>query len=199
MYDQTVKLSVEQVRNIVALREKLQAKAVSLEEELVDIRLNITALDAALARSSFTKASEYTTDDTPQPDPVTPEQTQTKTPTPKPESVQIQIGEDTIGSIRTYPDRIVVDLEDTINVTKQTPPFESFFVNRIIGGMRRKDEGEVKSGNLKDEEKISCDVETDGGRMRAITISNYRTEERAQEISNTVRWVLNRMRQNVGR
>lgn len=193
-----MKLSVEQVRNIVALREKLQARAASLEEELEDVRLNITALDTALARSSFTKASEYAVDDTPQPDPVIPEQKQTIPPAPKPESVQIQIGDDTIGSIRTYPDRIVVDLEDTISVTKQTPPFESFFVNRIIGGMRKKDEEEVKSGNLKADEKISCDVETDGGRIRAITISNYRTEERAQEISNTVRWVLNRMRQNVG-
>lgn len=168
-----------------------------MEEELEDVRLNVTALDAALARSSFTKASEYTADDAPQPGPAAPEQA--KTPAPKPESVQIQIGEDTIGSIRTYPDRIVVELEDTINVTKQTPPFESFFVNRIIDGMRKKDEEEAKSGNLKDDAKISCDIETSGGRMRAIIISNYRTEERAQEISNTVRWVLNRMRQNVGR
>ena len=191
-----MKLSVEQVKNIVALRVKLQARAVTLEEELEDIRLNITALDAALARSSFTKASEYTVYDDKDDTVAEPESTIPEPATSKPESVQIQVGKDIIGSIRTYPDRIVVDLEDTINVTKQTPPFESFFVNRIIGGMRKKDQEEAKSGNLKDSEMISCDIETSDGRMRAIVVSNYRTEDRAQEIAKTVKWVLNRMRKN---
>lgn len=191
-----MKLSGEQVQSIVDLREKLLAKSASLKEELKDIQLNITALDAALARSSFTKASEYSVDDAPRQDSAMPEPEESEPPTPKPESVQIQMGDDTIGNIRTYPDRIVVDLDDTVNVTKQTPPFESFFLGRIIGGMRKKDEDMIKSGDLDDEEIISCHVETHGSRMRAITISNYRTEERAQEITSTVRWVLNRMRQN---
>lgn len=191
-------LNAEQIKSMAALREKLQEKAASLEEELEDARLGIIALDAALTGSSFTKASEYVPDaDTPSqssdvPDAAVMENNQPAATTPTEPDVErelLQAGDHTIGDIRTYPDRIVISLD--ADISEDTPPFRTFFMNRIIEGMKKKDAAEVAAGQL--ETSISCTVQSEAGRMTSIIIRDYRTEERAREISSTARWVLNRM------
>ena len=236
---ETVKLSAEQIRGIAALREKLHGRVIQLHEELEETNLNIAALDAALKRSSFTKASEYTPQDegeseeppAPQADipheaaapPETaapshaaeppapqadipheaaaPPETAAPShaaepPAPAPQPITAAEEDTTIGSIRTYPDRIVVKMEEGVAIPTDTSPFRTFFLDRVLGEMEKKDAAEVDAGLLPAGSALSFEIDDPGGRIRGMTITNYRTDERAREIDSTVRWVLNRMLEN---
>lgn len=197
-----MKLSDEQVRDIVVLRGKLKERAAELQEELEMTNLNIIALDSALKRSSFTKASEYTPDDTPPPAALQEEPAEAQPPDqdqPEEQSRPITTGSgEVVGRISTGSDRISIVLEPDVNVSEETPPFRSFFLSRIIGEMKRKDSQEVEAGKLGPESAIACEVRSEDGCIREIAITNYRLEERAREIASTTKWVLSRMLEHAG-
>ena len=214
-----MKLSAEQIRGIAALRERLHERVMRLHEELEEANLNIAALDAALTRSSFTKASEYTPQDDGEPaDSVVaaeapaevkmppPAETPVETPTtedpvrtadPAPQVITAAKGDAPIGSLYRYPDRMVIVLNEDISISTETYPFKTFFLDRVVDEMRRKDAAEVDAGRIAADLAMSCKVEAPDGRIDRITITNYRTDERAREIDSTARWVLNRMLENV--
>ena len=81
-----------------------------------------------------------------------------------------------------------------INLNVNTTPFKSFFLNRILEGMKTKDEEKVGQGQIKESESLNYQVEQDNnGLIKRIIINNYRERERLNEIFNTSTWVFTRM------
>jgi hypothetical protein len=75
-----------------------------------------------------------------------------------------------------------------------TPPFRSFFLNRILDGMKSKDEEKNRNGEIRDSEVLDYQVDNDlQGIIKSVTITNYREKERLQDILSTVTWVLSKM------
>lgn len=91
--------------------------------------------------------------------------------------------------------------EDAININIGTPPFRSFFLNRILHGMKTKDLDKVNQGQLSESDIISFDITTekDNDILRKISIKNYREKERVNEIFNTAAWVFTRMLEKSGK
>ena len=87
-----------------------------------------------------------------------------------------------------------------INLNVNTPPFKSFFLNRILEGMKTKDMEKLSNGQIKESELLNYDIEEDSnGLIKRIIINNYRENERLNEIFNTSAWVFTRMIEKVGR
>jgi hypothetical protein len=85
-------------------------------------------------------------------------------------------------------------LVNDINLNINTPPFKSFFLNRILEGMNSKDKEKIQKGEIDESEIIDYKVDNDeNGRINSVTISNYRERERLNEIFNTATWVFTRM------
>ncbi len=181
-----------QIRDIAALREKLQEKADKMREELEMTDLNIVALDSILKRSSFVKASSYTPDSAP----ATPSHPESSSPKALTKDITNAAG-DTIATMHTYPNKISIILDDAIRVTESTPPFQSFFVNRILDTMKKRDEQDVSAGNLDTAASMRHEILNEDGHIREIIIHNYRLEDRVREISGTIKWALTRMQENV--
>ena len=99
-----------------------------------------------------------------------------------------------IANAHVTPGRVSITLDESLEVDESTPPFKSFFLDRIIGEMKRKD-GEAALGDS----AISCVVNKDGTLIREIIVDNYRQRERADEIISTAGWSLNKMLDNAGR
>jgi hypothetical protein len=76
-----------------------------------------------------------------------------------------------------------------VNLKVDTPPFKSFFLNRILEGMKVKD----TSQGMKELDALNYKVEEDNGAIKRIVINNYRDKDRLQEIFNTSSWVFTRM------
>jgi hypothetical protein len=87
-----------------------------------------------------------------------------------------------------------IPLLNDINLNVNTPPFKSFFLNRILEGMKSKDKEKIQKGEIDESEIIDYKVDNDeNGKINSVTISNYRERERLNEIFNTATWVFTRM------
>ncbi len=83
-----------------------------------------------------------------------------------------------------------------MDIEADTPPLKSFFIDRIIAEMKRKDSSEVQRGKIQPESAIDFIINKNGSQIREIIVKNYRQKERVNEIINTVGWSLTRMLEN---
>lgn len=104
------------------------------------------------------------------------------------------------------PDAVVIVPAPGINLNANTPPFKSFFLNRILEGMKNKDAEKVSQGALSESDALNYKVEEDdsgggssSGIIKRIVINKYREKDRLQEIFNTSAWVFTRMLEKSGR
>ena len=88
-------------------------------------------------------------------------------------------------------------LDDGITIDADTPPFKSFFIDRIIGEMKKKDVTEAESGKIQKESVIDYRVNKNGTDIREIIVRNYRQKERVNELINTAGWSLSKMLENI--
>jgi light-regulated signal transduction histidine kinase (bacteriophytochrome) len=98
------------------------------------------------------------------------------------------------------PDAVVIVPAPSVDLNANTPPFKSFFLNRILEGMKNKDAEKVSQGALGEADALNYKVEEDAsGIIKQIVINKYREKDRLQEIFNTSAWVFTRMLEKSGR
>jgi hypothetical protein len=104
-------------------------------------------------------------------------------------------------------DTVVIVPVSGINLNVNTPPFKSFFLNRILEGMKSKDAEKVSQGALRESDALNYKVEEEDGDsggggsgiIKRIVINKYREKDRLQEIFNTSAWVFTRMLEKSGK
>ena len=179
-----MKFSDEQIRDMLELKEELTEKIIKYREQIEKLERNISVLDTILKQSSFTKASELTRN--------------AAKVIKQERKVAITKNSDgtTIANAFVTNDEVSIVLEDNVTLDPETPPLKSFFIDRIIGEMKKKDIQQVESGKIKKDDVINCMINNSGSKIREIIIKNYRQKERVDEIINTATWSLTRMIEN---
>ena len=128
-----MKFSEEQIKEIVALRENMLQQVDKHQEGIEMLEKNIIVLDGFLKGSSFTKASQLKIKDKVkaieehvEPEHVEPEHVEN--------SIPIKRGNDgnIIANAYVTPDQVSIVLDEQITINADTPPFKSFFLDRII-------------------------------------------------------------------
>jgi hypothetical protein len=104
-----------------------------------------------------------------------------------------------LAEAQVSPDSVTIIPSPGVDLNANTPPFKSFFINRILEGMKAKDAERAGQGALKQPEILSYEVQEDNGAIKKITINNYREKERLNEIFNTSAWVFTRMLEKAGK
>ena len=89
--------------------------------------------------------------------------------------------------------RVEITPANGIKLNVNTQPFKSFFLNRILEGMKGRDVEKINRGEMKVSQDLDYQIEEKNGVINKIMISNYRDKERLNEIFNTSTWVLTRM------
>jgi len=191
-----MKFSEEQVKDIVALKESLIEQIDKHQESIEMLEKNITVLDLFLKDSSFTKASQLET--------VKKVEIQNETEIakkPEENSIPIKRGNDgkVIANAYVTPEQVSIVLDDEIEISDDTPPFKSFFLDRIIGEMKKKDVADAENGKIQKESIIDYIINKNGSDIREIIIKNYRQKERVNELINTAGWSLTRMLENINK
>ena len=190
-----MKFSEEQVRDIVALKESLVEQIDKHQEAMEMLEKNITTLDLFLKDSSFTKASQLGTTKEKPDNQIKPEIVK-KDPQNSIPIKRVNDGK-IIANAYVTPDQVSIVLDNEIEINADTPPFKSFFLDRIIGEMKRKDSAEAENGKIQKESIIDYIINKNGSEIREIIIKNYRQKERVTELINTVGWSLTRMLENI--
>jgi len=179
----------EQIQKILELKESIIDKMTKHQEELEFLERNLDILDVVLKGSSFTKASSL---------PRKEEQEIKIKEENKSESIPIKKNKngEIIANAFVTPEQISIILSEGIGLTDEMPPLRSFFIERIIGEMKKTDSADVKNGKIDQSAVIDCVINKNGPSIREIIIKNYRQKERLDEIINTATWSLTRMLEN---
>ena len=189
-----MKFSEEQIRDIVALKENLIEQIDKHQEGIEMIEKNIIVLDLFLKGSSFTKASQLEVKREVKPKIETIEK-------PVENSIPIKRVNDgkIIANAYVTPEKVSIVLDNEIVINADTPPFKSFFLDRIIGEMKKKDVAEAENGKIQKESVIDYIINKNGINIREIVIKNYKQKERINELINTAGWSLTRMLENINK
>lgn len=184
----------EQIRKMLELKETIIEKMSKYQDEIDFLQKNLEVLDVVLKGSSFTKASALAKNTTieEQPDIL---DTHEEPLEVKKQIIDSKDGE-VIANAFVTPDQVSIVLEDGIGLTPEIPPLKTFFIERIIGEMKKSDDVAVKDGKINQESVIDCIINKNGSAIREIIIKNYRQKERIDEIINTATWSLTRMVEN---
>jgi len=181
----------EQIQKILELKESIIDKMTKHQEELDFLERNLEMLDVVLKGSSFTKASSLPRKEEPK------QEIKVETENVS-ESIPIKKNKDgeVIANAIVTPEQVSIILNEGIGLTDETPPLRSFFIERIIGEMKKTDSADVKDGKIDESAVIDCVINKNGPSIREIIIKNYRQKERLDEIINTATWSLTRMLEN---
>ena len=185
----------EQIRKMLELKETIIEKMTKYQDEIDFLQKNLDVLDVVLKGSSFTKASSLAKN-------ITKQQERDILDTGGDDLLEVkkQIignkGGEVIANAFVTPDQVSIILEEGIGLTPEIPPLKTFFIERIIGEMKKSDNAAVKDGKINQESVIDCIINKNGSAIREIIIKNYRQKERVDEIINTATWSLTRMIEN---
>ena len=183
----------EQIRKMLELKETIIEKMSKYQDEIDFLQKNLEVLDVILKGSSFTKASALVKN-------ITEEEPDILDTHEDPLEVKKQIIDskdgEVIANAFVTPDQVSIVLEDGIGLTPEIPPLKTFFIERIIGEMKKSDDVAVKDGKINQDSVIDCIINKNGSAIREIIIKNYRQKERIDEIINTATWSLTRMVEN---
>lgn len=190
-----MKFSEEQVKEIVALRDNMMQQVDKHQEGIEMLEKNIVILDGFLKDSSFVKASKLKISNEPE------IEKNVEVPKTVEESIPIKRGNDgkIIANAYVTPDQVSIILEEQVLINADTPPFKSFFLDRIIGEMKKKDFVEAENGKIQKESIIDYIINKNGTDIREIIIKNYREKQRVTELINTAGWSLTRMLENISK
>jgi len=178
----SMKFSDEQIRDILQLKEHILDEIEKHKQEIEILEKNFNILNSILKESSFTKASDLSPKKTSSDSGIIP--------------LTKGVGGKIIANAHVTPDQVSIVLNDEIGLELDTPPFKSFFIDRIIAEMKRKDTADVQLGKIQPESVIDYVINKNGSKIREIIVKNYRQKERVNEIINTAAWSLTRMLEN---
>lgn len=212
--------SEDDIRRAAEVREWLVKEVTNKKEELDKLRDTLLIVDSLLKKTSFITASHLESSASNLKDRSATEYQslhKEETVQTKPsidsttKSTNTDYGQDDnqgveIRSLKRAKDNLLISnaeytstyvripLVNDINLNINTPPFKSFFLNRILEGMKSKDKEKIQKGEIDESEIIDYKVDNDeNGKINSVTISNYRERERLNEIFNTATWVFTRM------
>jgi len=205
-------LSEMEVKNLAELKRELEERILKTEKELLYLKTSLKLVDEALASTSFKPASKLMekpmAEPSPSyeetksrvepkiPEPFVPRATQTQpsatVPAEQSFPIKSKMGEDLATMFVGQSSVRIVPRHD-LGFSAKTPPFQSFFVDRVLGEMRRKDEMAVDSGAKDPSLIIDHEVKLEGDSIREIVIRNIDEEARLREIRSSIRWTLERM------
>ncbi|MGI0092013.1 MAG: hypothetical protein ACREBS_09905 [Nitrososphaerales archaeon] len=186
----------EEVKRAAELREWLESRISEAEMELSRLRDMQLIVDSVLRRTSFVPATDLKAPKPSNKEKVVEPPKMQEASAGSPEEVrQLRRAKDgmLIASAFVSSDKVIVVPSSDVGVSQTVPPFQTFFVNRILKGYESKDQELVTSGKLSQAEALAYDVEESNGNISKVTVKNYRDKARLNEILSTVNWAFTRM------
>jgi ribosomal protein L11 len=204
--------SDDDIKNAAEIREWLTKLIFEKQNEIERIKITLSLIDSVLKQGSFKTAANLNLNKKPFTDEKSTSiydesKKETNNPSFKKgngessqllETRQIKRMKDNtlIAQVEVSKEKIEIIPSESFSFNMDTPPFKSFFINRILEGMKNKDIDKVKQGQLSEMDVISFNTiqkENNDNILKKIEIKNYRDKDRINEIFNTVAWVFTRM------
>ena len=218
-------MSDAETRNLAELKKDIEERIAEAEKDLILLKTSLKLVDEALAKVSFQPASKLVerkesvpvaaepalrtrmeprvVDETRpfrEAQPVAPAPTVPAPSVAEEQAFPIKskMGED-LGVFYVGRNQIRIVPHAGLSFSIKTPPFQSFFVDRVIGEMHRKDEMAVDAGAKDPSSMIEHEIKLDGDAIREIIVRNIEEGARIRELRSSIRWTLERMMEKTPR
>ena len=197
--------SEDDIRRAAEIREWLMKQITEKQEEVERLRMTLTIIDNLLKQGSFKAAASIgfvtagpaataQVQQTRQPPRQQPAPTLKSSDNRDMRPLKRAKDDFVLANAEVSPSTVVLVPTSGVNLNANTPPFKSFFLGRILDGMKAKD----TSQGIKESDSLNYNVEEDSGTIKRVVINNYRDKDRLQEIFNTSSWVFTRMLEKSG-
>jgi len=167
----------EKIKKMVQFRIILEKRVQEMETELEGLRALLGFVNNMLLEGGFKRAEI--------PTPAPSEKLE------KPIPVKTGTGE-LLANLYIQEDSMRVLLVEEKKFNINTPPFTSFFVDRVLAKMQEKDQEAMKREEIIPNKMLSYNIIRDGDIVREIIIRNV-TSDRQRELKSTIRWTLEKM------
>jgi len=174
-------MSDDQLKRNAELKLWIENRIATMQEEMGMLKEALLVVDSSLRASSFRPASEVSSGPTGGGEPI-----------PEIRELKKDKGGETIAVAQITNTKLKIEPVTEVTLKSETPPFKSFLLGKILGGMKATDEAAAKAGSIRKGDELKFSVAEKGGKISSLTIENYR-EERLSEILSTVAWTLSRM------
>lgn len=189
--------SEEEIRRAAELKLWIESRIAELQGEIEKLKEAQAVVDSVLKKTSFKTAAELKIGAVPVPPrPVEVEARKIEEPAEVIKEVKPLKRTKNgylLANAHISPTQVAIVPADDVKLNSSTPPFKSFFVNRILEGMRGKDLEGISDGKLKQSDALAYDIEEKEGSISKIVVRNYRDRNRLNEIINTATWAFTRM------
>lgn len=197
--------SEDDIRRAAEIREWLMKQISDKQEEVERLRTTLTIIDNLLKQGSFKAAANIgfatgaVTTQVQAALPTVLAARQQPAPTLRSSDRDVRPlkrakDDFLLANAEVSPSAVVLVPAPGVSLNSNTPPFRSFFLNRILDGMKSKD----ASQGLNETDALNYIIEEDNGAIKRVVINNYRDKDRLQEIFNTSAWVFTRMLEKSG-
>ena len=166
------------VKRAADLKLWLEGRISELEEELERLKETLGYVDLTLRASTFRPASEM--------------MAEAREP-PEVRELKQGGGKKTIALARVTRDGVTIEPSEGMSFKQTTPPFKSYLLAKVLGGMRSADEGLAAGGKIAKGAELKFDVEESDGMISKIIVENYRDKERLNDILSKTSWTLSKM------
>ncbi len=186
LVDDVVQMSFteEEIRRAADMKMWIEARIAEHEADIERLKQMLLIIDGVLRQSSFKPAIAVAKP------PVTEGRAEGFTEVRPLKRVKDGL---LLGNAYISPNRLVIIPSSDLKLTADTPPFRSFFLNRVLDGMKAKDNEAVKEGKMRPDQVLSYTIDEDEGRIAKIAVENYSSQTRLNEIISTVTWSFTRM------
>jgi hypothetical protein len=180
----------KETKKLLEFRESIENRIQELETEINDLHKALEEIDNVIVKTGF---RTFTPADTLVKQ--TPSVESAPTPLPEPEDMMHITSKDgtVLGKLNVDENSIIFTPKELFGFTTDFPPFQSFFIDRVLENMRNTDQQRAANGDIDPSEILSYNVIEDLGKIKTVTIENYGGERRLREINSSLRWTLDKM------
>lgn len=176
----------EKKKALADLKRRLEEKVSELQKEANLLREAISIVDDELAKLSFSSGAEILQSK------AKPEQKEKEV-----EKIPFSYKGKSYGTAFVSTDELIIELDSSLNLSSSIRPFEAFFINRLLEGMREADTQSASKGVIRPDQILSYEIIQDGPYIRKIIVKNFRERQRVREILNGLGWTVENMLRNI--
>ena len=188
----------ENVKRLIDFKKRIEMRLQQLETELNEFKAMLDTVNSILLEKGFRRAEIGPQRDTGQ---VLSEE---REETAEPEhGTEAEVEPEIVNKLKSVKGEILADfhVDDGVlhivpaedkDFSISTPPFNQFFVQRVLLKMQERDSELARSGQLSPDKILCFDIVREGDLIREIVIRNF-DSDRLKELKSSIRWTFEKM------
>jgi len=189
----------ENVKKLIDFKKKIETRLQELETELSELKAMLDTVNSILLEKGFRRVE------------IGPKLGTARTSSEEREetmelehgAIEAEVEPESISTLKSVNGELLADFRvdnDSLHVVPvedkhfsvNTPPFNQFFVQRVLLKMQERDSELAKSGQLTPDKILCFDIVRDGDVIREIVIRNF-DSDRLRELKSSIRWTFEKM------